>query len=948
MKNQLTLLLALLPVILAAQSSKNVTLRSFVPIDEEMNDIWGYVAPDGTEYAIAGSENGTYFFDLSDPDNPVQTAFVDGPNSTWRDMKVWGDYAYATNENSGGLQIMDLSQLPNSVSLKTWNGSGNATFESAHNVFIDEKGYAYIVGADNEDARGAIIADLSQDPWNPELTTVYNGGYIHDIFVRGDTLWGAEIYNGYVSVVDISDKTPDVIPDHKIMATQPTPNSFTHNVWVSDDNSTMVTTDEVSGAKVATYDVSDLSNIQSLDQYQSNPGTNVIPHNAFYLDNFIVISYYRDGLRIVDASQPDNLVETGHYDTSPMSGGGFNGAWGVYPYLPSGLMLISDIEQGLFVLDPTLVKASNLEGMVTDTNTSQALMDVAITMEGPATNEAATDAFGLYKTGVADSGKYDITFFKPGYKTKVLKDVSLLSGQTTQLNVELVPLPTYQVSGTVFDAYTLDPIPFAPVKATDGYNTFSTTTDINGNFQLDTIYQDSFNFYAGEWGYRTNDDDPVYVSGSSITPDIYLELGYYDDFCFDLGWSVSGDAVSGIWERDIPIGTIFQGATFNPDSDVEDDLGEYCYVTGNGGGDAGVDDVDDGTTILRSPWIDVSEYNEPVLEYHKWFMNGGGSSFPDDTLRTIITDNQTSVTLDVTGLSSGGQFWQKVSTEIDEHWDISKPFRIHFVVSDFASSGHLVEAGIDKFEVFEGSGVPPTAGFYIEGTSGCAPFTFQPIDTSSGQVTDLTWVVSGPVVDTFYGSDPVITLDTAGTYDVKLIAANVFGTDEFEQKEVILVIDAPDVSATATATQQGLEEGTATAIVKGGTPPYAYEWNDPHNQTGQTATGLPAGVYSVTVTDANGCIDSATVVVEISTGMQNQPLDKVTVSPNPFTDQLVIRDVSTTRLRWISIYNVLGETVPFDRNGSILKLSPALSAGIYFIQIVDHNGNRRAIKLMKE
>jgi choice-of-anchor B domain-containing protein len=135
------------------------------------------------------------------------------------------------------------------------------------------------------------------------------------------------------------------------MATQATPSNFTHNSWISDDGATVFTTDEVSGAFVASYDVSDLTNIRELDRIQAwSNNTDVIPHNTHVDGDFLVTSYYRDGVSVVDASNPSNLIEVAYYDTSPdFEGGGFNGAWGAYPYLPSGNILVSDIENGLLV-----------------------------------------------------------------------------------------------------------------------------------------------------------------------------------------------------------------------------------------------------------------------------------------------------------------------------------------------------------------------------------------------------------------------------------------------------------------------------------------------------------------------------------------------------------------------------------------------------------------------
>ena len=83
------------------------------------NDIWGYVDGSGNEYALLGVETGTSIVNVTDPVNPVEVAFIPGgQSSVWRDIKTWGTYAYVVSDyTSDGLQIIDLSQLPNTATL---------------------------------------------------------------------------------------------------------------------------------------------------------------------------------------------------------------------------------------------------------------------------------------------------------------------------------------------------------------------------------------------------------------------------------------------------------------------------------------------------------------------------------------------------------------------------------------------------------------------------------------------------------------------------------------------------------------------------------------------------------------------------------------------------------------------------------------------------------------
>ena len=127
--------------------------------------------------------------------------------------------------------------------------------------------------------------------------------------------------------------------------------------------------------------------------------------------------------------------------------------------------------------------------------------------------------------------------------------------------------------------------------------------------------------------------------------------------------------------------------------------------------------------------------------------------------------------------------------------------------------------------------------------------------TATGGVLPYTYLWSDPFAQT----TATATGLAAGTYTVTVTDAD--GTEITET----ITITQPDellVSVTGTnPTTPGGNDGTATATVSGGTPPYIYLWDDLLAQTTQTATGLVAGTYNVTVTDDNGCEISGSVVL---------------------------------------------------------------------------------------
>lgn len=665
------------------------------PSRGDCSDVWGYADGNGNEYAIVGNETGTSIVDVTDPTNPQEVFYTAGANTIWRDMKVWGSTAYITNEGDDGLKIIDMSSLPgamNAGDVSYYTGQ-SFPFTTAHNIYIDENGRAFITGADNSEG-GAIILDVATDPLNPIELGQYDDFYLHDIFVRGDTLWGGAIYDGFFVVADVSDPM-----NTSTMATHATPSTFSHNVWLSDDGNTLYTTDEVSDAYLAAYDVSNLANITERDRVQSSPGELVIPHNTFVVGNYLVTSYYRDGVVVHDATNPANLIEVGSYDTSPaFDGDGFNGDWGVFPYLPSGNILASDIENGLYVLGPQFGPAAYLEGNVTDNATTNpidnALIEIVSTLITDNSN-----ASGQYYSGIGTAGTYDVTFSKLGYIPQTITSVVLTNGNTTTLDVQLVPLITFTLQGLVEDENG-DPIPNAQVIISNPQYTTTVTTNGLGAFDVSTFLEGGYDMSIGLWGYHT-----VCLSNQQLTiaggPYVYvMEEGYSDIFEVDLGWAVSGNPGSGDWERDNPNGTTYQGDEANPEDDSQD-CGALAYVTGNGGGQVGSDDIDGGTTVLTSPIFDLSNYNDAYISFERWFFNEGGQGTPNDSLVVEITNGTQTVQVDFANFNSPDQSqWAYREFQVSDYIPATAFMQMKVRAMDLPT-GHLVEGGFDNFLVWD-------------------------------------------------------------------------------------------------------------------------------------------------------------------------------------------------------------------------------------------------------
>ena len=698
MTKKILVVLMCIPFFITAQSSYNLSLIgtfnwSGLSYDSEGSDIWGWYNPaTGIEYALVGLNSGFSVVDLSNPQTPTEAFFISGVNSTWRDVKTWGNHAYITTEGGGGLLIVDLTDL----SGQTYTHYTGA-FDSAHNIYIDENGVAYIFGTDVSTG-GAIFLDVATDPMNPTVLGQWNDHYIHDGMTRGDTMWVGCIYTGEFYAVDVSDKTnPFTLGHHS------TPNNFTHNAWVSADGKYVFTTDEQSDAYIGAYNVEDMNNIQEVDRIQSNPGSNPIPHNVHVDGNFLVTSYYRDGTTVHDATHPNNLIQVAYYDSYSGSGNGFDGCWGTYPFLPSGLIISSEINSAsngngqLMIYERGFSSASYLEGNVTDASTTLSLsgVDVEI-LNTTIPNFTSTNLVGDYTSGTADANTYDIVFSKAGYLTDTVS-AALVSGVITIVNTQLIPLG-FVATGVVVDS-SGNMVSGANVIISNSTFNINITSDANGNFTINNILEDYYDITVGEWGYITSCTNEYLSQGNNIT--ITLEEGYYDDFTFDFGWTVNGDATAGVWERGEPDGTSYMGTEFNPSEDVNNDCSDQAFVTGNGGGQAGSDDVDDGITILRSPNMQLATGEQHILNYYKWFANAGGSGSANDSLIIKLTDfNSVNVVLETITANSPQSVWTQSTIDITPY--ISNAnfgfYQIIVTASDY-SPGHLVEAAFDMFSI---------------------------------------------------------------------------------------------------------------------------------------------------------------------------------------------------------------------------------------------------------
>ena len=327
--------------------SYNMQLLSFLPFEQDCSDITGFYQ-DGREFAVIGLQNAASFVDVTDPYNPFEVGRISGSTSIWRDLKYWNRHVYIGTEAEDGIKIVSVDNLDNPTLINTI-----IDVDNSHNIHIDEDGYLYIVGADVNDI---WIYDLAYPAypvlvgtWNLQNNETTSQGYCHDIEVYNDKLYCAAIYVGYFHIIDVSDKTNPITLQSHFAGID---GISTHDVAITEDEQYLFTGDENLSGHIKVWDISNYNNINLVDEYYTPEYQTHSAHNLYVkpgLDQ-LVISYYADGTRVLDISDPTNVQEIAYYDMSDIEGL-YVGNWGTYVDLPSGNIISSDIEQGLFVLE---------------------------------------------------------------------------------------------------------------------------------------------------------------------------------------------------------------------------------------------------------------------------------------------------------------------------------------------------------------------------------------------------------------------------------------------------------------------------------------------------------------------------------------------------------------------------------------------------------------------
>ncbi len=359
-------------------------LLSFLPLStwgaSVTSDVWGWVDEEGREYTLLGLDVGLAVIDVSNPWCPVDLGLLPahtGPNQ-WRDVEVLDGWAVITSEaRDHGVQLLDLRR----VVAERGDGPAELTADarydgvgSAHTVSIDPDAGTVAINGSKTCNGGLHLLDLS-DPLDPRKAGCFGAaGYVHDgqcaTYHGPDAAHAGKALcvtgngrSGALSVVDVTDSAAPVELSRYAYAADAQAmggpgSAYAHQGWFDDEQRYFYFGDELDELGFAVNTVTYVIDLGDLDAPALAAvfvqDATAIDHQQFVRDGRLYQSNYAAGLAIFDLADPLVPSPVARFDVVPDTDVRlFLGSWAHYPFLPSGVVPVNSMFDGLFLVRPT-------------------------------------------------------------------------------------------------------------------------------------------------------------------------------------------------------------------------------------------------------------------------------------------------------------------------------------------------------------------------------------------------------------------------------------------------------------------------------------------------------------------------------------------------------------------------------------------------------------------
>ena len=707
---------------------------------------WSYIHHDGREYAVLGVGTGTAIYNVTNPAATYQVGFIPGVSSKWREMKQYRNWLYVATEGTGpgeGIQIIRMTNPEVPVLAATYA----VGFARSHTVAVDTtrallicNGTRYNAGAGAYPPSGMRILSLANPEaptpisvWPPVPITPLNDDsvYVHDSVPVGNRLYASSIYYGIQRVFDFTNPANPVQ-----LAAWSYPGGFTHNAWPDKTGNWLYVTDEKNGEPLKIFDISNLSAPVLFNGYTANSSS--IVHNVHVKGDDVFISHYTEGIRVLDATDPGHPAEFAYADSYDGPSGNYDGVWEVCPYFPSGTVIASDMNSGLYVYRPVR-NYGRVKVRVVDQSNGLPIAGAKVYRDAAQESLTTTsDGVGVF---AMDPGSRSLTAKRFGY-VDATAGFSVVAGQPDSVVLSLAPRARASFNGTIRNASTLAGLEEAELSLR--YTPLHDHTDGAGAFAIADVPVGTHRVEVRCPGFIPVSFDREIGPGPATMSFQLTPVASWNQVESTSGWSVgaAGDDATtnfgGQWTLVDPLGTVIgevdpmealprggaessfgrggaplaheghresEGLHPGPVQPEDDRTpsGTKCFVTGQGVLASDYEGFDlDGVTTLTSPTMNANSMAVPTIGYWRWFYTSTGDA--GDFLDVYLSNNNGSSWTLVRHLTGMHDHWAEEAIRIADHLAPSNQMKVRFVASDQGAYS-VVESAVDDLTLYDAAAV---------------------------------------------------------------------------------------------------------------------------------------------------------------------------------------------------------------------------------------------------